>query len=221
MTAIFRDARFGLRLLRRDPGFTLVAVTTLALGIAATTAIFSVVYGLFFAPLPYYKADRLVMVWEYEQGYRAGASARSYTAWKRQATSFADINAWGGRNVNLATADRPENVSAGLATPGFLGMLGYGHPLALGRTFREDEGVAGRDNVVILTYQLWKDRFAWRSRYRRPPGARGRRAPDRRRRAGGRACRSSTEQDLDAARVHRGAAAVRQHVAAGDGAPQG
>ena len=160
MTALFRDARFGLRLLRRNPGFTLVAVTTLALGIAATTAIFSVVYGLFFAPLPYYKADRLVMVWEYEQGHRAGASARSYTAWKRQATSFADINAWGGRNVNLATADRPENVSAGLATPGFLGMLGYGHPLALGRTFREDEGVAGRDSVVILTYQLWKDRFA-------------------------------------------------------------
>jgi putative ABC transport system permease protein len=160
MTAIVRDARFGLRLLRRNPGFTLVAVTTLALGIAATTAIFSVVYGLFFAPLPYHKADRLVMVWEYEQGYRAGASARSYTDWKRQAASFADINAWGGRNVNLATADRPENVSAGLATPGFLGMLGYGHPLALGRTFREDEGVAGRDNVVILTYRLWMDRFA-------------------------------------------------------------
>ena len=160
MTAIFRDARFGLRLLRRNPGFTLVAVTTLALGIAATTAIFSVVYGLFFAPLPYYKADRLVMVWEYDQGYRAGASARSYTAWKQQTTPFEDINAWGGRNVNLATADRPENVTAGLATPGFLAMLGYGHPLALGRTFREDEGVAGRDSVVILTYRLWQDRFA-------------------------------------------------------------
>ena len=61
--------------------------------------------------------------------------------------------------MNLATADRPENVSAGRATPGFLGMLGYGHPLALGRSFVEDEGIAGRDRVVILTYRLWQDRF--------------------------------------------------------------
>jgi putative ABC transport system permease protein len=161
MTGVLRDVRFGLRLLGRNPGFTLIAVFTLALGIAATTAIFSVVYGLFFAPLPYEKPDRLVMVWEYVRGSRAGgASAKNYSAWKRQATVFADINAWGFRYVNLATADRPENVGAGVATPGFLGMLGYGHPLALGRTFHDDEGVAGRDRVVILTYQLWKDRFA-------------------------------------------------------------
>src|SRR5688500_13745448 len=160
MTTLLRDARFGVRLLRRNPGFTLVAVVTLALGIAATTAIFSVVYGLFFAPLPYYKADRLVMVWEYRHGYRSGVAPKNYTAWRRQARAFADINAWGGHGVNRAPADRPESVIAGLATPGFLAMLGYGHPLALGRTFRDDEGVAGRDRVVILTYQLWKDRFA-------------------------------------------------------------
>ncbi|MGH9308670.1 MAG: ABC transporter permease [Vicinamibacterales bacterium] len=160
MTTMLRDVRFGVRLLRRNPGFTAVAVVTLALGIAATTAIFSVVYGLFFAPLPYYQADRLVMAWEYQHGFRAGVSPKNYTAWKREATAFADINAWGGRSVNLATPERPESVTAGLATPGFLGMLGYGHPLALGRTFREDEGVAGRDRVVILTYQLWQDRFA-------------------------------------------------------------
>ena len=159
MTTLLRDARFGLRLLRRNPGFTLVAVVTLAVGIAATTAIFSVVYGLFLAPLPYHKPDRLVMLWEDVQGYRVGVSPKSYTAWKREATAFADINAWGGRSVNLATADRPENVIAGLATPGFLAMLGYGHPLALGRTFRDDEGVAGRNHVVVLTYQLWKDGF--------------------------------------------------------------
>ena len=160
MTGLGRDARFGVRLLRRNPGFTLVAVVTLALGVAATTAIFSVVYGLFFAPLPYYKPERLVMVWEYVQGSRAGVAPSSYVSWKREATVFADLNAWGGRTVNLATADRPESVSAGIATPGFLAMQGYGHPLALGRTFHEDEGVAGRDRVVILTYRLWQDRFA-------------------------------------------------------------
>jgi putative ABC transport system permease protein len=157
---LFRDARFGLRLLWRNPGFTAVAVVTLALGISSTTAIFSVVYGTFFAPLPYRQADRLVMVWEQQSGERRQVSVKSFVAWKRQAEPFADINAWGGRSVNLATADRPENVSAGTATPGFLAMLGYGHPLALGRTFREEEGIPGRDTVVILTYQLWKDRFA-------------------------------------------------------------
>jgi hypothetical protein len=84
---LLRDARFGLRLLRRNAAFTAVAVATLALGIAATTAIFSVVYGLFFAPLPYAQPDRLVMVWPYVNGDRAGVSPKSYTAWKRQATS--------------------------------------------------------------------------------------------------------------------------------------
>ncbi len=159
MRTLLRDGRLALRLLRRSPGFTAVAVLTLALGIAATTAIYSVVYGLFFAPLPYRQPDRLVMVWEQEHGHRRGVSAANYVAWKRQATVFADINAWGGGRVNLATLDRPENVVAGLATPGFLGMLGYGHPLALGRTFLEEEGVVGRDQVVILTYRLWQDRF--------------------------------------------------------------
>jgi putative ABC transport system permease protein len=159
MSSLFRDASFALRLLRRSPGFTAVAVATLALGIAATTAIFSVVYGLFFAPLPYRQADRLVMVWEQERGERRLPNARTFLEWKRQATGFSDINAWGGASVNLATDDRPENVAAGTATPGFLGMLGYGHPLALGRTFHEEEGVVGRHKVVILTYRLWQERF--------------------------------------------------------------
>ncbi len=160
MTSLLRDGRFAVRLLRRSPGFTAVSVLTLALGIGSTTAIFSVVYGLFFAPLPYRQADRLVMVWEQEAGERRGVPPSSYLEWKRQATAFADINAWGGGPVNLATADQPESVEAGRATPGFLGMLGYGHPLALGRSFVDEEGIVGRDKVVILTYRLWQDRFA-------------------------------------------------------------
>jgi putative ABC transport system permease protein len=163
MATLLRDARFACRLLKRSPGFTAVAVTTLALGIAATTAIFSVVYGLFFAPLPYRQADRLVMVWEQERGERRSVFARSFLELRRQATAFSDLNAWGGHRVNLATHDRPENVVAGWATPGFLGMMGYGHPLALGRTFLEEEGVVGRHKVVILTYRLWKERFGGRA----------------------------------------------------------
>jgi putative ABC transport system permease protein len=160
MTTLVRDARFAVRLFRRNPAFTALAVVVLGLGIASTTAIFSVVYGTFFAPLPYRDPEALVMVWSQFRGERRQASVREYLTWKRGATAFDDLNAWGGRNVNLATADRPENVVAGLATPGFLAMLGYGHPLALGRSFIDEEGVPGRDRVVILTYRLWQDRFA-------------------------------------------------------------
>jgi putative ABC transport system permease protein len=120
MTKQISDVRFAVRLLGRNPGFAAVATTTLALGIGATTAIFSVVYGLFFAPLPYRQADRLVMVWEHTRGERRGPSPASYVAWKEHATAFSAINAWGGGLVNIATDDRPENLSAGLATPGFL-----------------------------------------------------------------------------------------------------
>jgi len=77
-------------------------------------------------------------------GERRGPTPANYLAFKQQATAFADINAWGGGPGNLATADQPENVVAGRATPGFLTMLGYGLPVALGRTFTEDEGILGR-----------------------------------------------------------------------------
>ena len=156
---LLRDARFSVRLLGRTPAHTLVAIITLALGISATTAIFSVVYGTFFAPLPYIQSDRLVMLWEQDRGQRRQVSPRNYLAWKRLTGAFADVNAWSGRSVNIATDDRPENVNASIATPGFLPMLGYGHPLALGRTFSAEEGLPGHDNVVILTWQLWQDRF--------------------------------------------------------------
>ncbi len=159
MTALLRDARFGLRLMRTSPGFTAAAVLALAIGIASTTAIFSVVYGTFFAPLPYRDPAALVMVWSKYRGERVQATPSDYLEWRRGSTTFSDLNAWGGRTVNVATAERPENLQAGLATPGFLGMLGYGHPLALGRSFVEDEGIPGRDHVVILSYRIWQDRF--------------------------------------------------------------
>lgn len=159
MARLLRDARFAFRLFRKTPAFTSLAIVVLALGIAATTAIFSVVYATFFAPLPYRDAEALVMVWSQFRGERVSVSARDFVAWKREATAFDDLNAWGGRSVNLATADRPENVLAGHATPGFLAMMGYGHPLALGRSFIEEEGTVGRDRVVILTYRVWQDRL--------------------------------------------------------------
>src|SRR5689334_10451951 len=152
-----RDVRFGLRLLRRNPGFTAVAVIALALGIAANTAIFSVVYATLLAPLPYHDPDRLVMVWSKIQGFRNSTATANYLDWRDQSTVFESLSAWSGRNVNLATNDRPEQVQASTTTPGWTTTIGY--TMLLGRDFRQEEGTVGKDQVVILTYQLWKDRF--------------------------------------------------------------
>jgi putative ABC transport system permease protein len=158
MTTLLRDARFGLRLLRRSPVTTFIAILALALGISANTAIFSVVYATLLAPLPYPEPDQLVMVWSRIRDNRNSTSAGDFLDWKRQSTAFQSLNAWTGRAVNLASSERPEQVPANVTTPGFASMMG--HRFALGRDFLAEEGTPGRDKVVILSNQLWRDRFA-------------------------------------------------------------
>ena len=119
---LLMNIRFGLRALRKNPGFTTVAVVTLALGIGATSAIYSVTYATLLAPLPYPNGDRLVMVWSQLQHRRVwGASAGDFLDWKRQSTVFQDLNAASSQssNFNLATAGHPEYVRAQLVTPGY------------------------------------------------------------------------------------------------------
>ena len=152
------DAAFALRLLRRDPGFTTVAVLTIALGIAANAAIFSVIYATFFEPLPYRDPDRLVMVWSHAPE-RLPVSPGDFVEWKRQAAAFDDLEAWGWWTASVSFETRVEQMSIGPATPGFLPMLGYGHPLALGRDFLDEEGTPGREQVVILTHRVWRERL--------------------------------------------------------------
>jgi predicted permease len=154
---VIRDIRYGLRLLRRNPGFTAIAVLALAVGIGANTAIFSVVYATLLAPLPYPEPDRIVMVWSKIQGFRNSSSTADYLDWKSQSSAFQSLNAWTGRSVNLATGDRPEQVQASAVTPGWAGTIGY--TMFLGRDFQAEEGTPGKDQVVILSYQLWKERF--------------------------------------------------------------
>ena len=158
MTNLLRDARFGFRLLLMRPGFTAVAVLTLALGIASTTTIFSVVHATFFAPLPYRAADRLAMVWS-QAGGRSDMSPGDYLEFHREATVFEDLTAWTARPMSLASGGTPLQVDTGVAAPSFLPMLGFGHPLTLGRVFTADEGTPGRDQVVILSHSLWQERF--------------------------------------------------------------
>ncbi|HUL15301.1 MAG TPA: ABC transporter permease [Terriglobales bacterium] len=157
MGALWKDLKVGLRLLRRSPGFAAVAILTIALGIGANTAIFSIVYATLLAPLPFNNPDRIVMVWSKIQGNRNGVAAGDYLDWKRESTVFEGLSAWTGTSVNLATASRPEMVQGRLTTPGFMEVMGQ--PFLIGRDFLPEEGEVGRDHEVILCNALWKERF--------------------------------------------------------------
>jgi putative ABC transport system permease protein len=157
--ALWRDLRYARRTLWRSPGFTAAAVLALALGIASNTAIFSVVHATFLAPLPYHDADQLVMVWSSNQGGRSATAAADFFEWRRRSNAFSDLHVTGMQMVNVAGADRPEQVRAQAATPGLPAMMCQGHPPAMGRMFLEEEGTPGRDQVVILSHNFWQERF--------------------------------------------------------------
>ncbi len=154
LDTLLQHVRFGLRMLHKDPGFTAVAVLTLAIGIGANTAIFSVAYATLLAPSPYPQPDRLVMLWSKFQGHRTWVSAGDFTDWKRQSGAFVDLNAWTTNDFNVATQDRPEFIDGMYATQGYYAMLG--NPLFLGRNFLPEEGEPGKEHVAILTHRLWR-----------------------------------------------------------------
>src|SRR2546423_13226231 len=142
MRNLRQNVRHSIRMLLKKPGFTLTAVLTLALGIGATTAIFSVVYATLFEPMPYPKPDQLVMVWSKLNQKRNSVSAGDYLEWKRRSKSFQYLEAWSGGTYNVATEERPEQVQAALMTPDFFRMTGT--PIFLGRAFLPERGGAGR-----------------------------------------------------------------------------
>src|SRR5437868_11972483 len=120
--ALFRDIHFGLRMLRKNPGFALVAVLTLALGIGANTAIFSVIYGALLSPLPYPNADQLVMVWSKANGHNNAVSAADYLEWKRENSAFQNLIAWSEGTFSLSLSGRPEPMQTRITSPGFFNM---------------------------------------------------------------------------------------------------
>jgi predicted permease len=153
MQTLLQNLHFSLRLLGRNPGLTITVLLTVALGIGANTAIFTVDYATLLAPLPFPQPNQLVMVWSSIQGNRNGVAAGDFTDWKQQNTVFSDLNAWSGTSFNIATKDQPQFLQASLTTPGLLQM--EGEPLFLGRYFLPEEGQAGHEHVVILTHKLW------------------------------------------------------------------
>jgi putative ABC transport system permease protein len=140
-------------MLRKDRGLTFAVIATLALGIGATTAIYTVVYSTLLAPLPLAHPEQLVMVWSKISGHRNGISAGDFLDWQRLNHSFQSISAVTNGNFNLATKGAPEQVNGRRVTPGFFNMMGY--PLMMGRDFLPQEGTPGNDHVVMLTHKLW------------------------------------------------------------------
>ena len=154
------DLRYTVRTLRRNPGFASVAVITLALGIGANTALFSVVNALLLRDLPYKDAERLVYVTEFwpHEPVVPGPPSPDFTNWRVHAQLLEQIEAYGGSgNVTLTTGGESERIIGTIVTAGLLDMLGI-QP-ALGRTFTPDEDRPDAPPVVILGYRIWQRRF--------------------------------------------------------------
>ncbi|MGH9937329.1 MAG: ABC transporter permease, partial [Blastocatellia bacterium] len=160
MEALWQDLRQGARLLFKQPTFTIVAVVTLALGVGANTAIFSVIHAVLLQSLPYRDADRLVMVWEHSR--RSGNAQNvinmgNFFDWKEQNRVFEDMAAFADITSNLTSGGEPEEIPSQIATTNLFSLLGV-NPI-LGRTFNPDDGRQGQPNVVILSFGLWQRRF--------------------------------------------------------------
>jgi putative ABC transport system permease protein len=158
---LFRqDLRYALRSLGRTPGFTLVASLTLALGLGANTAMFSVIQAVLLRPLPYQEPDRLVMVWEHNlprQRDRNVVSPANYLRWRERATSFTDLAMYTWSSTVFTGGDAPERVSGRSVTTNLFSVLGA-QPV-LGRVFTAEEGVPGGPEVILLSHGLWQRRF--------------------------------------------------------------
>src|SRR5581483_6454921 len=152
------DLRYGSRVLRKSPGFTAIALLTLALGIGANTAIFSVLYGILLSPLPYKDAARLVVLNETTAKVgNVSVSYPNFLDWRTQNHAFSEMTAVNNVGFSLSGINEPENVSGEAVSTNFLSMLGM-HPF-LGRDFDATEGKAGAAPVTLLSYALWQSHF--------------------------------------------------------------
>jgi putative ABC transport system permease protein len=158
MRTLWQDLRYGARMLWKKPGFTVIAVITLALGIGANTAIFSVVNAALLRPLPFDHPERLVMVYSRTSGgSRDSTSWPDLLDWRGQSRSFAHLSAFVTQSVNLTGREEPGRVVGGFVSADFFKMLGV-EP-APGRAFLPGEDEAGAERVAIVSYAVWRDRF--------------------------------------------------------------
>ena len=158
MTGLMHDLRYALRQLRRNRGFTVVAVLTLALGIGVNTGIFSVVEGVLLAPLHYSEPDRLVMVWENNPRFpRVWGSYPNFQDWQRSAHAFEQMAAFRQQGIDLTAPGMASHLNSSQISDGFFRTLGV--EVALGREFTLQEEQGGEGPVAIISNHLWQERF--------------------------------------------------------------
>ena len=168
MSSLRQDLRYAVRTLRSSPGFSAVAILTLALGIGANTAIFSVVSAVLLNPMPYRDSDRLVEFWEtnpLKSWTQATVAPANLFDWQKQSESFEGIAAYMGSDkkgpgiagLHLTGGSEPERVKALYVTGNIFSVLGV--DAILGRTLREEETWQGKHTVVVLSHKLWQRRF--------------------------------------------------------------
>jgi len=161
LETLFQDLRFGLRMLRKNPGFSLIAVLTLALGIGANTAIFSVVNAVLLRPLPYAAPERLVFIYNSVPGWgiqKLGLFEAEFLRLRDQARALEQVSLYTSTTLTLTGAGEPERVSSGTASGELFAALGV--PPALGRSFKLEEEPRGQSNVVMLSHGFWRRKFA-------------------------------------------------------------
>ncbi|HJQ25490.1 MAG TPA: ABC transporter permease [Blastocatellia bacterium] len=160
MNDLWQDVRYGLRVLRQHPGFTLIAVVTLALGIGANTAIFSLVNGILLRPLPYREPDRLVRLIQSSPALGLptwGISQADFVAYRDQNSTFETFALFTNGGVNLTGDGEPEHLSVTNVSADFFKVFAA-NPM-LGRTFQEGEDTPGKNGVCVISYGLWQRRF--------------------------------------------------------------
>ena len=162
MTTLITDSKFAIRMLFKQPGFTIVAVITLALGIGANTAIFSVVNAVLLRPLPFAESSQLVMVWnkgaEAAGGDRTPLSVADVLDWRDQTHAFENVAAFQHRFFNYTGGDVPERIRGAAVTANFFSTLGVN--AAFGRTFETNEEIPGATRVVVIGDAFWRRSFA-------------------------------------------------------------
>ena len=160
MRSLWQDLRYGLRALRKRPGFTLLSILTLAIGIGVNTAIFSIVNAALLRPLPYAEPDRLVRIWETRTAKdlsEMDASYPNYVDWIEQSSVFEGLAGYDGISVTLLGRGVPVRISGVRVTPNFFSVLGVSP--VLGRNYQSEDAHLSAAPVALISYEFWQQYF--------------------------------------------------------------
>lgn len=160
MEKLWQDIRYSFRTIRRNPGFALVAILTLAIGIGANVAIFSVVHGVLLEPVPFPHPEQLVLIWETDMNrnvLRGTIAATELLDWRKLNQSFQELSGWRAMFYTITGSGEPQQVWGSQVTGNFFHLLGVAP--ALGRDFQSDDEQPGHEQVTIISYRFWQGHF--------------------------------------------------------------